>query len=284
MALGRTAVGIDGLHVAVTGAAGGIGAATVAALVAAGARVSAGDLAADAAGAVATSAAADGPGAAAGLPLDVTDTASYRGFLSAAHDRFGPLDVLVGNAGVMWVGPFAAEPEAAIRRQLEVNLHGVIRGAQLAVPGMVGRGRGHLITVASVASRIAPAGEATYSATKHAVLGYCTALRAELHRTGVHVSLIMPTVVETELAAGTTHGRVRRLRPDDVAAAVVRTIRRPRPEVYVPGRVGALVRLRDALPTRAREAMVRAMVPDQIAATDPATRTEYHKRALGVDE
>jgi len=93
VALGRTAVGIDGLHVAVTGAAGGIGAATVAALVAAGARVSAGDLAADAAGAVATSAAADGPGAAAGLPLDVTDTASYRAFLSAAHDRFGPLDV-----------------------------------------------------------------------------------------------------------------------------------------------------------------------------------------------
>jgi hypothetical protein len=94
----------------------------------------------------------------------------------------------------------------------------------------------------------------------------------------------MPTVVETELAAGTTHGRVRRLRPDDVAAAVVATIRRPRPEVYVPGSVAALVRLRDALPTRLREAMVRAMVPDQIAATDPATRAAYHRRALGVDE
>jgi NADP-dependent 3-hydroxy acid dehydrogenase YdfG len=277
-------IGLDGLHVAVTGAAGGIGAATVAALVAAGTRVSAGDLTVEAAEKVAAEAAGRGPGDAAGLPLDVTDRASYLAFLSAAHDRFGPLDVLVGNAGVMWVGPFAAEPEAAVRRQLEVNLHGVIRGAQLAVPGMVERGRGQLITVASVASRVAPAGEATYSATKHAVLGYCTALRAELRATGVHVSVIMPTVVETELAAGTTHGRVRRLRPDDVATAVIRTIRRPRPEVYVPGSVAALVRLRDALPTRLREAMVRAMVPDQIAATDPATRTAYHKRALGLDE
>jgi hypothetical protein len=277
-------IGLDGLHVAVTGAAGGIGTATVAALVAAGARVSAGDLTVEAAERAALEAAGRGPGDAAGLPLDVTDRASYLAFLSAAHDRFGPLDVLVGNAGVMWVGPFAAEPEAAVRRQLEVNLHGVIRGAQLAVPGMVERGRGQLITVASVASRVAPAGEATYSATKHAVLGYCTALRAELRATGVHVSVIMPTVVETELAAGTTHGRVRRLRPADVAAAVVATIRRPRPEVYVPGSVAALVRLRDALPSRVREAMVRAMVPDQIAATDPATRTAYHKRALGLDE
>src|SRR5262245_47966118 len=184
VAPGRTAVEIGGLHVAVTGAAGGIGAATVGALVAAGALVSAGDLDASAASAAAAEAAGRGPGDAAGLPLDVTDTASYRAFLSAAHDRFGPLDVLVGNAGVMWVGSFAAEPETAIRRQLEVNVHGVIRGAQLAVPGMVARGRGQLITVASVASRVAPAGEATYSATKHAVLGYCTALRAELRTTG----------------------------------------------------------------------------------------------------
>jgi NADP-dependent 3-hydroxy acid dehydrogenase YdfG len=272
---------IDGWHVAVTGAAGGIGAATVAALVAAGVRVSAGDLDGDAVRKVID---AVGPGDAVGLELDVTDSLSYQAFLAAARERHGPLDVLVGNAGVMWVGPFAAEPEAAIRRQLEVNLHGVIRGAQLAVPAMVERGRGQLITVASVASRVAPAGEATYSATKHAVLGYCTALRAELRGTGVQVSVVMPTVVETELAAGTTHGRVRRLRPDDVAAAVVGAARRPRPEVYVPGSVAALVRLRDMLPSRLREAMIRAMVPDQIAATDPATRTAYHRRALGLDE
>jgi NADP-dependent 3-hydroxy acid dehydrogenase YdfG len=275
---------IEGRHVAVTGAAGGIGAATVAALVAAGARVSAGDLVEDAVRAVADAAGRNGPGKAHGQQLDVTDSSSYRAFLAAAQDRFGPLDVLVGNAGVMWVGPFAAEPEAAIRRQLDVNLHGIIRGAQLAVPGMVERGRGQLITVASVASRVAPAGEATYSATKHAVLGYCTALRAELRRTGVQVSVVLPTVVETELAAGTTHGRVRRLRPADVAAAVLGAVRRPRPEIYVPGSVAALVWLRDMLPARLREAMVRAMVPDQIAATDPETRTAYHRRALGLDD
>ncbi|GAA0909406.1 SDR family oxidoreductase [Virgisporangium ochraceum] len=222
-----------------------------------------------------------GPGDAAGFDLDVTGTASYRAFLAAARERFGPLDVLVGNAGVMWVGPFAAEPEEVTRRQLDVNVHGVIRGARLAVPDMVARGRGHLVTIASAASRVAPAGEATYAATKHAVLGYCTALRAELRGTGVRVSVVLPTVVETELAAGTAHGRVRRLRPDDVAAAVLATVRRPRPEVWVPRRVAALVRLRDVLPGRLREAMVRAMVPDQVAATDPAVRAEYHRRVLG---
>jgi short-subunit dehydrogenase len=115
------------------------------------------------------------------------------------------------------------------------------------------------------------------------VLGYCTALRAELRGTGVHVSVILPTVVETELAAGTAHGRVRRLRPDDVATAVLATIRRPRPEVWVPGRVAALVRLRDVLPRRLREALTRAMVPDQVAATDPAARSGYHRRMLDPD-
>jgi NADP-dependent 3-hydroxy acid dehydrogenase YdfG len=269
------------LHVAVTGAGAGIGAATVGALVAAGARVSAGDLVGDAARSVAGAAARRGPGDAAGFDLDVTGTASYRAFLAAARERFGPLDVLVGNAGVMWVGPFAAEPEEVTRRQLDVNVHGVIRGARLAVPDMVARGRGHLVTIASAASRVAPAGEATYAATKHAVLGYCTALRAELRGTGVRVSVVLPTVVETELAAGTAHGRVRRLRPDDVAAAVLATVRRPRPEVWVPRRVAALVRLRDVLPGRLREAMVRAMVPDQVVATDPAVRAEYHRRVLG---
>ncbi len=271
------------IHVAVTGAGAGIGAATVAALVSSGARVSAGDVIPGAAQSVAAAAAAVGPGTAAGFDLDVTSTARFRAFLAAAHDRFGPLDVLVGNAGVMWVGPFADEPESVTRRQLDVNVHGIIRGARLAVPDMVARGRGHLVTIASAASRVAPAGEATYAATKHAVLGYCTALRAELRGTGVHVSVILPTVVETELAAGTAHGRVRRLRPDDVATAVLATIRRPRPEVWVPGRVAALVRLRDVLPRRLREALTRAMVPDQVAATDPAARSGYHRRMLDPD-
>ncbi len=83
-----------------------------------------------------------------------------------------PLDALVNNAGVMWVGPFDEEPEAAARRMMEVNFFGVVRGTRLVLPAMRARRSGHVVTVASVASHIAPAGEATYAATKHAVLGW----------------------------------------------------------------------------------------------------------------
>jgi len=258
--------------VAVTGGARGIGAAIGAALAAAGHRVALGDL--DTGAVAATAATMHGV---VGLPLDVTSTPSFTAFLDAAEDRLGPLDVLVNNAGVMWVGPADAEPEATTSRQIEVNLHGVIRGVKLAVPRMRARGHGHVITIASAASRIAPAGEATYAATKHAVYGYCNAVRAELRGSGVHVSVVLPSVVETDLAAGTAHGSVPRLRPEQVAAAVVRALRRPRFEIFVPARLGALDRLLGVLPGRARLAFHDRLVPDQVARTDHAVRQAYQR-------
>ncbi len=90
----------------------------------------------------------------------------------------------------MWVGPFDQEPEAAMRRQIAVNLEGVITGFKLATPAMRQRGSGHVVVVASAASKLAPAGgEATYAATKHAVYGYCTAVREELRGAAVSTSV-----------------------------------------------------------------------------------------------
>jgi len=262
---------INSLVAVVTGGARGIGAAVAAALAEAGASVAVGDLDADEARA--SVAAYGGLGAA----LDVTDTASYASFLSTVEDQLGAVDVLVNNAGVMWVGSYHDEPESVAHKQFEVNLHGVIRGIKLVVPGMVGRGRGHVVTIASAASRIAPAGEATYAATKHAVYGYCNALRGELRGTGVHISVVMPSVVETELARGTAHGSVPRLRPSDVAAAVVKAVRRPRFEVYVPRRLAVLDRALGVLPGRARLAAHDALVPDQRRKTDQAARADYQR-------
>ena len=98
---------------------------------------------------------------ATGLALDVTDAASFEAFLDAAEERLGRLDVLVNNAGIMWVGRFDEEPEAVALKQFDVNFHGVLRGMKLAVPRMRARGRGQIVNVASSASKIAPPGEAT---------------------------------------------------------------------------------------------------------------------------
>src|SRR4051794_38551243 len=99
--MARTERPIRGRVVAITGAARGIGLATARSLAAAGARVAIGDLSEESAAAAAASL----PGEAIGLPLDVTSRASFDGFLSATEELLGPLDVLVNNAGVMFVGP-----------------------------------------------------------------------------------------------------------------------------------------------------------------------------------
>ena len=244
---------LAGRVVAVTGAARGIGAAIAAETARRGARVALGDL--DEASAAATAAALGER--AAGFALDVTDTASFAAFLDAAEARLGQVDVLVNNAGIMWVGRFHEEPEEVALRQFDVNLHGVLRGTKLAAVRMRERGRGHIVNVASSASKIAPPGEATYTATKHAVYGYSVAVREELAGSGVEVSVVMPVVVDTELAAGTGSGRARTLRPDEVAerrgrrdrAAALRRVRAPLDDaVHPPAGPPARARPRPAGP------------------------------------
>lgn len=270
-----------GRVVAVTGGARGIGREVAAQLVAAGARVAIGDRDLDAAVAAAGELADERHGQVAAFELDVTDTASFSAFLAAVEDRFGPVDVLVNNAGVMRVGPFDTEPDAAAERQVDVNLHGMIRGVKLVAPRMRERGRGQIITIASGASKLAPAGEATYAATKHAVYGYLSAVRTELRGSGVDLSVIMPGVVETELAAGTATGPVRRLVPADVATAVLDVVRRPRFEVAIPRRLGLLARIAAVLPDAARFRLLRALVPNQITgAVDRSARATYENRSL----
>jgi len=266
-------------HAVVTGGGRGIGAAIARALGAAGLAVTVGDLDAGAAEEVAAGVLASG-GAATAHPLDVTSTPSYSSFLSRAEQAHGPVDVLVSNAGVMWVGDFAAEPEQAAQRMVEVNLLGVVRGIKLVAPAMRARGSGHLVPVASVASRLAPRGEALYAGTKHAVYGYCSAVRRELHGSGVDVSIVMPSVVTTDLAVGTDAGLVPRLAPDDVARAVVGVVRRPRAEVTLPRRVAALSRAMAVLPPVLRDAVERRVVPDERRVTDVAGRAAYEARAL----
>lgn len=270
---------VNGKIIAITGGARGIGAAAAAKLAAAGARVAIGDL--DGAAAAATASTLTN---AVGLPLDVTDPDSYRAFLDDVASQLGPIDVLVANAGVMWVGPFDAEPEAAMRRQIAVNLEGVIRGFKLATPAMRARGRGQVVVVASAASKLAPAGEATYAATKHAVNGYCTAVREELRGSGVVVSVLMPTVVATELAVGTSSGKVAMLTADDVADAIVRLVRTRAPELVVPTLAGIAASALAVTPPRLRAALHRFVVPNQVAVASRHERDAYEHRALNTED
>src|SRR6185295_861583 len=158
---------LSGKVVAITGGARGIGKATATALVRKGCRVAIGDLDL----ALAEQTAAELGGGTVAFALDVTDRGSFTAFLDAAERELGPLDVVVNNAGIMPVTPFAEEPDDSIKRQLDINVYGVIVGMQLAMKRFVPRGKGHIVNLASQAGKGGFPGIATYSATKHAVVG-----------------------------------------------------------------------------------------------------------------
>src|SRR5437764_3033200 len=189
---------LGGQVVAITGGARGIGRATAAALIGQGARVAIGDIDAQ----LAERTAQELGAGTIGLPLDVTERTSFDGFLQEVETQLGPLDVLINNAGIMPIGPFAEETDATTKRMVDINLNGVIYGSKLALERFLPRGRGHLVQIASVAGKAGFPGGATYCATKHAVVGLSEAIRAEVRGTGVDVSVRMPGVGKTELGSG----------------------------------------------------------------------------------
>ncbi|WP_181697907.1 SDR family oxidoreductase [Nocardia sp. GTS18] len=236
---------LDGALVAITGAARGIGLATARAFVAAGARVALGDLDE----ALVVQAAAEFGDRAMGHALDVTDKDSYARFLDAAVDWHGrPLDVLVNNAGVMPNAPFLEQSDRIDRLTMDVNVFGVIHGMRLALPAMVERGYGHVVNVASLAGKFPLKGLAVYNASKFAVVGLSAATRLEMDGTGVSVSTVLPSAVRTELSSGIDVGILPTVEPEDIAAAVVRTVKTRAAETSVPSYVGVAANAATLLP------------------------------------
>jgi NAD(P)-dependent dehydrogenase (short-subunit alcohol dehydrogenase family) len=267
---------LAGKVVAITGGARGIGRATAAALIAQGARVAIGDIDAPLAEQTAS---ALGSGT-VGLPLDVTNRESFDGFLTDVENRLGPLDVVINNAGIMPIGPFVDETDATAQRMVDINLHGVIHGSKLAMERFMPRGRGHLVNIASVAGKGGFPGGATYCATKHAVVGLSEAIRAEMRKTDIDVSIVMPVVVNTELGAGLQKSRgIKVVEPEDVANAIVEALQTGRVDVYVPRQVGVLMKLAQVLPRPVADFVTKVLKGDQVLVNpDHLLREAYEKR------
>ena len=275
--MAKEARSLEGKVVAITGGARGIGKETAKAMAAKGAKVAIGDLDKP----LAEEAAAQLGTEAVGLALDVTERDSFARFLDQASERLGPLDVLINNAGIMPIGSFVDEDDATARRMIDINVHGVIYGMKLAIPGMLKRGQGHIVNMASQAGKAGIPGGATYCATKHAVVGLSEAVRAEVRGSGVEVSVVMPAVVDTELGSGLPDTRgVKKLAPEEVANAIVKAVQFPKFDVWVPASSAAIDKLMHPLPRRAREAIARFMRVDQVLAEpDRAQRAAYEARA-----
>ncbi len=267
---------LSGKVVAITGGARGIGKATARALVDKGCRVAIGDLELELAEQTAT----ELGGGTVALRLDVTDRASFERFLDEAERQLGPVDAVVNNAGIMPVTPFEDESEESIHRQIDINLHGVITGTQLAIKRLRPRGSGYIVNIASQAGKGGVPGIATYSGTKHAVVGLSEAVRTELRGTGIEVLCVMPTVVNTELTSGVGQKWVKPVEASDVANEIVEAMEVPRFDVFVPRANGVLYKILAPLPRSWREALGRAMKVDKLMIeVDHGARRAYEERA-----
>ncbi|MFD7447705.1 SDR family oxidoreductase [Kitasatospora sp. NPDC059827] len=186
--------------VLVTGASSGIGEATARRLAADGHRLYLGARRTDRLDALTGELTAAGA-TAAFRRLDVTDAADVRAFVAAAGERYGRVDVLVNNAGVMPLSPLEALRTDEWDRMIDVNVRGVLHGIAAALPVMRAQGGGHVVNIASVGAYEVSPTAAVYCATKFAVRAISEGLRQE-SAGDIRVTLVSPGVTESELADG----------------------------------------------------------------------------------
>jgi NAD(P)-dependent dehydrogenase (short-subunit alcohol dehydrogenase family) len=198
----------------VTGASQGIGAAVAQRLSAAGHRVALTARRQQALDEVAASL----PGEALPVPADVTDLGAADAVLAAVERQWGPVEVLVLNAGVATSAPLTRTSDEQWQQMLEVNLTAPFRFLRRAVPAMQDAGWGRVVAVASITSTVGSPYVSAYTASKHGVLGLVRSAAAELARTGVTVNAVCPGYVDTPMTAASVANIVATTGRDDGAA------------------------------------------------------------------
>ena len=222
----------------VTGASKGIGAACAFALSKAGHRVALVSRDEAALSSVAESL----PGESLVVPADMLDPAAIDAAFARVEEEWGPVEILVVNAGASMSAPLVRTTDEDWQRMLDLNLTAPFRCLRRALPAMTDAGFGRVVVVASVAGKVGSARIAAYTASKHGVLGLVRTASAEVARTGVTVNAVCPSYVDTDLVGNSLDkitkltGRSRDealatmlkanpigrlIRPEEVAAAVL---------------------------------------------------------------
>jgi len=234
---------LSGTVALVTGASSGICEQTAVALAGLGADVVVAARRTDRLDALVDRISADG-GKALAVAADVTDEAQANDAVAAAVDRFGRLDTVVANAGVMLLGPIEGADTTEWRRMIELNTLGALYTAHAALPHLLAvaeqepRRVADLVITSSVAGRTVRLGSGVYNASKHAVGAFAEALRQEVTQRHVRVSLIEPGAVETELVSHNNPQvqeqmakrfvEMDRLQADDIARTIAFVVTSPR--------------------------------------------------------
>ncbi|MGZ5391080.1 MAG: SDR family NAD(P)-dependent oxidoreductase [Mycobacterium sp.] len=213
------------------------------------------------------------------IELDVRDSSAFEGAVANAVHESGRLDYLFNNAGIGVSGEIDSYTLDDWNDVFDVNLRGVVHGIQAVYPIMIRQGSGHIVNTASMAGLITTVGQASYTATKHAVVAISRSMRVEAERHGVRVSALCPGVIRTPILTGGEYGRINgpgltseefqksweRLRPmaaDKFAKRVLRAVLRNDAMIIVPGWWKAwwyLERLSPALALRVSKVLLKEL-------------------------
>ncbi|MCW5893093.1 MAG: SDR family NAD(P)-dependent oxidoreductase [bacterium] len=245
----------------VTGASSGIGEQLARDLVAGGAKVA---LVARRADRLEALAQALGAARTLVVPADVSDRAAVEGAVAATHAHFGRLDLLVNAAGYVRHRLFKDEDVDEFARMMTTNYLGVVWAIRAALPIMRAQGAGWIMNLSSVAGRLGQPDEGAYSATKFAVTGLSEALTLELGVLGIHVLVVYPALVRTEMFPPETLARMPDrsfLEPAEFTRVVWRALARGAHEVTVPRWVGIAYLMRVVWPAMLRRQTAKLRFP-----------------------
>ncbi len=263
--------------IVITGAARGIGLATAAILAGRGNRIVMSDID----GELAAEKAAELGERATGHGLDVTDRDAFRAHLEMVESEFGPIDVLINNAGIASASPNILDQDPEItERTIDINLKGVMNGTIEAIRLMEPRRRGHVVNVASLAGVMGVPGLAAYAASKFGVVGFTESVRMEFSDKGLVFTCVMPGPVATGMMDGTSSSPiVSMLSPEEMAAGIASAVESGRPRVALPRSSYLLARLTSILPPTFGIKLGRWTRIDRIYTdVNPAARADYEQR------
>ena len=222
---------LDGKVALITGASRGIGLAIAASLAGMGARLSLCARDAKRLEQAATELRRDGANVLA-VPADVRNTSEIAGLVRKTEESFGPVEILVNNAGIGYFAPIQETSEANWDDVLDTNLKAVFLLIKAVAPGMIARRGGHIVNIASLAGKNSFTGGGIYCASKWGLLGLTGCLAEDLRPFGIRVSAVCPGSVATDFSPHTGRDTSKMLQPEDVAHAV-ETILTQAPQSFI---------------------------------------------------
>ncbi len=212
-------------------------------------------------------------GIATSMVLDLRQRDQVETMIRSTHDRFGRVDVLINNAGFGFLGSVEKTPAPVVREIFDLNFEAPLLASQLVIPIMQAQGGGHIINVSSVVGKRGLPLSGIYCATKFALQGISESLRLEVKDSGIDVSIVSPAATRSEFGEHVRHGDVRhKFQPtghvqsaEEVAAAIVACIKKPKLEVY-PSRLSRLLVWGNALAPSLVDKIISRYFRDRIRA------------------